>query len=128
MTTIYWVADWVFNDVDFGIDVKEARERAEITQGELAAALGLSTPNTIGRIERGVMVKEYENGLKMRYFIALCNLFDLKPPKYFIVQEAQGADMVSDLLDAPADADFDEEAYGNKDISDDMGISQGWEL
>lgn len=79
MTTIKSVYAYVFDDVQFGIDVKTAREKAGITQGTLAGLLDWSSGGTISLIETA----NYSDSLKMKDFLMICKIFDLHAPEYF---------------------------------------------
>lgn len=89
MTTTYGQYDWVFDEVQFGIDVREARRELGTTQKELAAVLGYSSAGVLNVIERG----RDKGQLKIADFLKLCNFLELKPEKYFTVERGAGADI-----------------------------------
>jgi len=90
MATKYTDVDYVFDEVHFGIDLKGARTKADVTQKELDAILGIESSQAVGQLERA----QYAQSLKMRHFLALCNMFNLKPSDYFDTADALGTNML----------------------------------
>jgi len=78
----------VFDDVQFGIDVRAARVKRGVTQKELAIVLGYSEGSYISIIE----VASKRENIRMADFIKLCQIFDLHPFDYFDLQLASTLD------------------------------------
>lgn len=74
---------YVFDDVQFAIDIREAREKAGLTQEALAALLDYGTSSAISLIENA----KYSQYLKMSDFLMLCRIFDLHAPEYFDLEK-----------------------------------------
>ena len=70
--------------VSFAIDVREKREAAGLTQGELAAQVNGYSHYYINRIESGV----YESNISLRDYVKLCNILNLEPMRYFDTEPA----------------------------------------
>jgi len=72
-----------FDDVQFGIDIKEARQKLAISQRELAEKVGFESSSGIG-------VKESrggDNSITMRRFLTICFVLDLNPHDYFDMEK-----------------------------------------
>lgn len=83
--------DWVFNDVNFGIAVRERREQLGMTQNELAACLGYQG-GYISNIENA----RKESTLNLLDFVKLCNRLELHTYEFFDTQETSaGTDILS---------------------------------
>lgn len=78
---------WYFDDVQFGIDVDDARRKLAMTQLQLAETVGFETGNGIGAIERG----RADNSISMRKFLKICEVLDLTPAGYFDLAPQQTA-------------------------------------
>lgn len=85
MTIKYVDYEFIFNDVQFGIDLRAARKKKRMTQGEVGAAVGKESP----AICAGLEAARYFPSLLMCDFIALCKLFDLHPFDYFDLQRKE---------------------------------------
>lgn len=83
--------DMIFDDVQFGIDVRQRRESAGMSQNELAAILGYTTGGMISKIETA----SYSQFLNMRDFLKLCNRLELSPAEYFDMELGGGAEIFS---------------------------------
>lgn len=81
--SIKWLeVEWVFDEVEFGIWVREWRRYQRMEQQELAERIGYKTGTSIGAIERGRM----QAGFPMDKFIRLCALMDVDPRAFFSIQ------------------------------------------
>jgi len=79
---VYGDYDYVFDSVEFGIDVRKWREEQGLTQLQVAKQVGFESGQVISRIECGT----YDNELKVKTFVAFCSLMNLKPSHYWDVQ------------------------------------------
>lgn len=79
MATIWGDYTYVFDDVSFGIAVKEARMAKEMTQEQLAAILGHTSGHTISRLE----VATYQNSITLRDYLILCNFLSIPPTAFW---------------------------------------------
>lgn len=70
---------YFFDDVQFGIDVREARRQLRVYQQQVADLAGLESGTVISRIERG----QVDNSLTLTSFLKICEVLDLKPGYYF---------------------------------------------
>lgn len=70
---------YFFDDVQFGIDVREQRRLLSITQQELADLCDLEVGSSVSRMERG----EVDNSLTLTTFLKICEVLDLAPGYYF---------------------------------------------
>lgn len=77
------VFPYVLHAEQFGSDVRANRIRCEMSQSFLGAFLGY-TGSYVSALERG-----RAPSISVRDFLALCNLFDLDPRKYFIIGDIQ---------------------------------------
>ncbi len=82
--------DFVFNDVQFALDVAAARKRRGVDREVLGKAVGWETGGAIGQIERA----SYSKHLGMADFINLCNLLDLHANDYFEIEPHEGVDLL----------------------------------
>lgn len=83
----------VFDGVQFGIDLKAAREKARLSQTTVGQAIGKETSAVIASLERAT----YDEHLLLRDFMKLCQLFDLHPFEYFDLQKAETIDIFRSL-------------------------------
>lgn len=74
--------DYVFDDVQFAIDVRAARTRLEMTQQQVADRVGYETATTVSAIENA----RYDQYFSVQKFLAFCKVFDLHPFDYFDMQ------------------------------------------
>lgn len=75
--------EWLFDVVEFGIDVREFRLQKEWKQRQFDEALGLTSEgNYCSTIECG----RTNSGMSMRLFLRICALMDVDPRRYFTVQ------------------------------------------
>lgn len=81
---IYGDYTYVWDSVQFGIDVREARLTFGWTQFELNAKLGYKSGNLITRVE----CAQHDDSIKLSDYMALCNILDLRPNYYFDTQRA----------------------------------------
>jgi len=73
---------WCFDWVEFGIDVREAREKQGLTVKELAAKTPLGQ-SRVSAIENGTDTE----GIHMANFTSLCNALQLDPRKYWTLED-----------------------------------------
>jgi len=71
--------EMIFDDVKFGIEVKDARLSFGLTQDQLGKLVGYKDGNSISQIE---CAKNTEAISLKRYF-NLCNVLDLNPMHYW---------------------------------------------
>lgn len=71
-----------FDDVQFGIDIREKRLKLAMTQDLVGRAVGWNTGAAVTAIEAG----RYEKSLSVDKFIALCDLFALNPLDYYTLE------------------------------------------
>jgi len=83
----------IFDDVQFGIDLRAARKKSKLSQEKVGQMLGYTTATVISGLETGV----YDQYLNMRDFVALCQIFSLHPSDYFDFVRVSGSDMVQGL-------------------------------
>jgi DNA-binding XRE family transcriptional regulator len=93
MTIISVEYSHVFDDVQFAIDIKAAREKMQLTQKVVGQALGYEGGAIIIQIENA----HYASHMKLEVFLHLCQLFDLHPYDYFDLQRASTLDMFKKL-------------------------------
>lgn len=90
MTTIYADFEYVFDGVDFGIDVRYWRVKHGMTQADFAEAMGGSyTGSYVSMIETATL----SAGLPMRTFLLVCNMIDKSPFNYFAFQRVVSEDV-----------------------------------
>lgn len=82
MPVKYGEYEYVFDSVQFGIDVRRARKNDGELQEEVARQIGKETSGVISAIECAT----YDEHLLMRDFIAICKHYDLHPFDYFDMQ------------------------------------------
>jgi len=83
----------VFDEVQFAIDLKQAREKRGITQQIVGMAIGFEGGAVIMQIEKA----NYSKSLRIETFMRLCQLFDLHPFDYFDLQRASTIDLFKKL-------------------------------
>lgn len=89
MTIVSSDYEYVFDSVQFGIDVREARRALELTQEQLANYLGHKTPTRISAVETA----QRDHEMKLSDFVKLCNILNLKPSFYWDVHPVDGSTM-----------------------------------
>ena len=89
MTIISSDYEYVFDSVQFGIDVRAARREAELTQEQLGRLLGHASPTRITAVETA----QRDHEMKLSDFVKLCNLLNLKPSFYWDVHPVDGSTM-----------------------------------
>lgn len=86
MATIYSTYEYIFDDVDFGIEVRDWRQRNGMTQAEFAEAIGDGhTSSYVSMMECGRLPE----GLPMRTFVRVCNIIDKDPFHFFAMQKSE---------------------------------------
>lgn len=85
--------DWVFNDVQFALDMKSARNRDDISARALALACGWESAAVIYAIERCA----YTESLSLKHVLAICNMLNLHFPEYFEIEPATRIDLMRKL-------------------------------
>jgi len=74
--------EYIFDDVQFGIDVRKRRLELELKQWQLARLVGYREGVSISRIECAKMTDE----ISLRRFYRLCGVLSLNPQHYTDVQ------------------------------------------
>jgi len=75
--------EWLFDAVEFGIDLRDWRLSKGMTQAQVDASMGLSSRGSYcSAIECG----RVNGGMSMRLFLAWCALLDADPRRYFTIQ------------------------------------------
>jgi len=74
---------YVFDDVQFGIDLREKRQAAGLTQKQVSERAGHVSSGLCNSLEAGT----YMPSLMIVDFLAICALFDLHPFDYFDLQK-----------------------------------------
>lgn len=69
----------IFDDVKFGIDVRDARKKLEWTQEQLALAVGFKSGGAISLIECATQT----DGISVRRYMSICNVCGLNPMHYW---------------------------------------------
>lgn len=83
MTIIYSDYAYVFDSVDFAIDVREYRKQLEMSQRQVATeVLGYAAGSIISKMEGA----DYDYEINVRDLIKLCNWMDKAPFHYFTMQ------------------------------------------
>lgn len=83
--------EWVFNDVNFGIAVRERRLQLGMSQRELGACLGYQ-----GSYISNIECARKESGLSLMDFVKLCNRLELHTYEFFDTEETSaGTDILS---------------------------------
>ena len=67
----------IFNSVQFGTDIFACRKELGMT-GEAVAELIPVDKSALYKYEKGL-----QDNMKMQNFLAICNLYDLDPRRYF---------------------------------------------
>lgn len=75
----------VFDDVQFGIDLRRERTKRALSQEKVGMAVGWETGQPVNALENG----RYGEYLKLKDFMKLCQIFDLHPFDYFDLQLAE---------------------------------------
>lgn len=75
---------YVFDDVQFGIDIRQERLKRHLTQVEIANVLGYDFGSFISMVE----CASKRSTLRVADFMRLCQMFDLMPQTYFDIQLA----------------------------------------
>lgn len=83
----------VFDDVQFALDIRAAREGKGLTQEVVGLVLGYGGGGIIHQLETA----RYSKSLKLDTFVKLCQLFDLHPFDYFDLQKASTIDLFQKL-------------------------------
>jgi len=83
MATKYINMHYVFDEVEFGIALREWRLNQGFDQQRVADMVGYKTGTSINAVERGRLTE----GFPMDKFVALSNLMDI-PCAYFFTLEA----------------------------------------
>ena len=74
--------DYVFESVQFAIDIRAGRKALGLTQGQVGELLGHKTAAVVSVLENA----RYDETVKMSDFLFLCNLYDLQAPRYFEIE------------------------------------------
>jgi transcriptional regulator with XRE-family HTH domain len=74
--------DCVFDDVQFGIDVRRRRSGLDLTQSQLAHLIGYKDGVSISRIECARSTDE----MSIRRYYRLCSVLGLNPRHYTDIQ------------------------------------------
>lgn len=69
----------IFDDVSFGIDVRDQREKIGWTQDQLALAVGYANGVSISRVECAAGTES----MSIRRYMSLCNVLHLHPMHYW---------------------------------------------
>jgi DNA-binding XRE family transcriptional regulator len=83
----------VFDEVQFAIDIRAAREKRQLTQKVIGQAIGFEGGSVVLLLESA----KYAHSLRIETFLHLCQLFDLHPFDYFDLQRASTLDMFKKL-------------------------------
>jgi len=81
MTKIVGIYLWIFDDVAFGIAVRERRVARSLSQRQLALQCGFKTGTAISHIEGGV-----GTAISMDQFLNVCNILEIPPSDCFDLQ------------------------------------------
>lgn len=73
----------LFDDVKFGIDVRDERVYREWTQDHLAHLIGYVNGVSISRIECAIQT----DSMTVRRYMVLCNVLGLSPMHYWYTEE-----------------------------------------
>lgn len=82
MGTIYADFDWVFDDVQLGIDLKFWRLARGMKQEGIAAKLGIEK-SYVSALENA----RNNGGMTVRRFCQICTLIDAAPENYITLQK-----------------------------------------
>jgi len=80
---------YVFDDVQFGIDLRSKRLEKKLSQTTVAKAVGWETSSSVSALENG----RYADVLLLRDFVKLCQIFDLHPFDYYDLQRVETVDL-----------------------------------
>lgn len=69
----------IFDDVQFGIDVREARNERGLRQQDIADAVGYKDAANISAVECATN----SDKLQLRRYMAICNFLGLNPMHYW---------------------------------------------
>lgn len=73
---------WVFDDVELGIRIRDARQASGMTQLELAILCSFESSAVISALENG----RYTEGITVRSLLKLTNWLDVDPCVCFAIQ------------------------------------------
>lgn len=76
--------EWLFDVVEFGVDVREFRNKKEWTQQTFANWVGVKDGSYVSMVECG----RTNSGMSMAIFLKFCAVMDVDPRKYFSIQQA----------------------------------------
>jgi len=74
--------DWVFESVQFAIDLRAGRKRLGMTQLAVGELLSNKSSGVVTALENA----NYDATVSMGDFLFLCNLFDLHASDYFEIE------------------------------------------
>lgn len=74
--------DWVFESVQFAIDLKAGRKRLGLTQLQVGELMSNKSSGVVTALEAA----SYDETVSMGDFLFLCNLFDLNANDYFEIE------------------------------------------
>lgn len=74
--------DWVFESVQFALDVKAGRKRLGMTQAAVGELMSNKSAGVVCALEN----TNYDATVSMGDFLFLCNLFDLHANDYFEIE------------------------------------------
>lgn len=74
--------DWVFESVQFALDIKSARQRRGMTQLQVGKLMSNKSSGVVSALESA----KYDDKVSMGDFLFLCNLFDLHASDYFEIE------------------------------------------
>lgn len=77
--------DWIFESVQFAIDLRCEREKMGMTQLQVAELMSNKSAGVISALEGA----KYDNTLSMGDFLWLCNFFELHAADYFEIEPRQ---------------------------------------
>jgi DNA-binding XRE family transcriptional regulator len=84
VTTTIGNWEYVFDDVQFAIDVKAWRTAQGVTQDTVARMVGFDSSGVLCAIETG----RYDKHISFKTFMRLVKLCDLNPHDYFDLQHS----------------------------------------
>jgi len=73
------VVPMIFDDVKFGIDVRDARKARLWTQEQLGDAVGFGSGGAVSMIE----CARNTDAISVRRYMSICNVLDLNPLHYW---------------------------------------------
>lgn len=74
--------DWVFESVQFAIDLRAARKRLGMTQQAVGELMSNKSSGVVNALENA----KYDETVSMGDFLFLCNLFHLHAAEYFEIE------------------------------------------